>query len=40
MEDPRHDDLMRLISLAGVADVLTSEDGQGLMAGYDAPAIF
>ena len=35
MEDPRHDDLMHLISLAKtLADVLTSEDGQGLMAGY------
>ena len=35
MNDSRHDDLVHLISLAQtLADVLTSDDGQGLMAGY------
>ena len=35
MQDPRHDDLTHVISLAKtLADVLASEDGQGLMAGY------
>ena len=35
MNDSRHDDLVHLISLAQtLANVLTSEDGQGLMAGY------
>ena len=35
MEDPRHDELTHLISLAQtLADVLASQDGQGLMAGY------
>ena len=35
INDSRHDDLVHLISLAQtLADVLTSDDGQGLMAGY------
>ena len=35
IEDSRHDDLVHLIDLAKtLADVLASEDGQGLMAGY------
>ena len=35
MNDSRHDDLVHLISLAQtLADVLASDDGQGLMAGY------
>ena len=35
MNDSRHDRLVHLISLAQtLADVLASEDGQGLMAGY------
>jgi glycyl-tRNA synthetase beta chain len=35
LDDPRHDDLMHLCRLAkALADVLETEDGQGLMAGY------
>ncbi len=34
MNDSRHDDLVHLISLAQtLAEVLASDDGQGLMAG-------
>ena len=35
LDDPRHDDLIHLCRLAkALADVLETEDGQGLMAGY------
>ena len=35
LDDPRHDDLFHLCRLAkALADVLETEDGQGLMAGY------